>query len=134
MQELCILALPRTKTSHVATVLSSCKKTRLRSEIFYPNRCYELSPGEVQLLGNIANHNFTSDFDHNLVSFVRRNSEFLLDVLDTVDNSRVAHSLKSFPGHLSFDKIEHNIVRRPNINFIFVLRHPVDSFISIVKA
>lgn len=134
MQELCILASPRTGINHVATVLSSCRKIKLRAEIFHPNRCHNLSPEEVRLVGNIANRNFTSHLDHDLVSFVRSNPEVLLDVLDTIDRARVAHSFKLFPDHLSFDKIEHNIVRRPNIHFIFVLRHPVDSFISNVKA
>ena len=89
---------------------------------------------EIKLLGDIANKTFVNDVDPTLVTFVRSNPGALLKALRDTDDGQSINSFKLFPGHLPFDKIQTQIVSREHIHFVFVLRRPIDSFISNVKA
>jgi hypothetical protein len=134
MQEFCLIGTPRTGTNHIVAILANCKKFKSRGEIFHPRFCEGLSAKEVELVGHIAHRQFASDLDPSLVSFVRSNPAILLNVLRDADDGQSVNSFKLFPGHLPLVSIENEIVAREHIHFVFVLRRPIDSFISDVKA
>jgi hypothetical protein len=134
LQELCIIAVPRTGTNQVVALLANCKKIKSRGEIFHPKFSEGLSAEEVRLLGRAARQNFVGNDDPNLRSFVRRDPGVLLNVLRDADGGNCVNSFKLFPGHLTIDKFKGDILPRERISFLFVLRRPIDSFISSAKA
>ncbi|MFK7751110.1 MAG: sulfotransferase [Sedimentitalea sp.] len=78
---------------------------------------------------------YTDHTDPRLSKWVRENKEETLQILETLAKPEDrAVFYKSFPGHVLGDDFNRLFYDRPGTLFVFLMRRPIDSFISLMKA
>jgi hypothetical protein len=135
MKIVCAIAVARTGTNHLFSLLTSLKRTKVRFEIFHWEAAFSLSPAEVAFLSDMASMPFSNARDPRLVSWIRANPAALLYALTQADVDDIdVIMFKLFPGHILNEAIVHGLAPRKDLEFLFIKRKVIDSYISHLKA
>lgn len=134
MQELCFIAAARTGTNHLTNLISGFPRVKARAEVFHAQAAWGVSNWEREALAKSEGQDFPAINDPAFVSFVRSNPTALLNVMASTHKQHDLMCFKIFPGHLSFESIEANLVARDALKFVVVKRRFLNSYISNKKA
>lgn len=123
----CVLAMPRTGSTHLMRLLKGCPEFDVKSELF--KQGYKLRRADKRAI--MAASGLAPDDE--LTEWRRLNPAKVLDILFESGGGRPVF-LKLFPGHLSERQIEAEMFPRSDIRYISLRRRPIECFISHCKA
>lgn len=129
---LCVLAVPRTGSSHLNYLLSTIPEVIAKSELFHGTYQAPFSPGEQDALRK------RSGLDHSdeaaFTAWKRAHPAATLEAIHEGAGGHGIVTFKVFPGHLNPDVLESELMARADIAFAILRRRPIESFISGQKA
>ncbi len=128
----CILAVPRTGSTHVVRLLSSCRQLNIKRELFDKSGGNGgLGKRDLPALETAAGGGVT---DPAALSEWRR--QHPTETLETLHANGAYATLvfKLFPNHLTKEQIAEHIFSRDDVAYIILKRRPIDSYISSLKA
>lgn len=131
-QFLCVLAMPRTGSSHLNKLLKSIPEFNAKSELFHAKRQVVLSPRELAML----KHRSGVDVE-NKPAFAAWRRAHPLATLEAIRDGawrkRIV-AFKVFPGHVEQSLLEAELMARDDTAFAILSRRPIESYISGCKA
>jgi hypothetical protein len=136
LDAICLIAAPRTGTNHLCEVLRNFADLASYLEIFELNGAHGVEPEVWPLLRQLTGVEFTNNRDPRLVAFAHEQPAAWLDALDTAarDRGKRLMSFKFFRHHLPPETIEREIMPRPGMRVMMVVRRQIDSYVSWRKA
>ena len=132
----CILAVGRSGTNHLATLLDSVPEIDSRRELFNPRQSYHMRREELAELAHRTRADFPlSSQSRKAVRVICRRPDLVMDCLvDHLRPQKRVLSFKVLSSQLSVRQIRNAILKRPDTLVVFLRRRPIDSFISRRKA
>lgn len=92
-------------------------------------------PAELEAFRRLNGVDYTDHNDARLRTWVRANKEKTLEVLEGLAKpTDKAVFYKSFPSHVAAPDFDRLFYDRPDTRFVFLMRRPIDCFVSLVKA
>lgn len=133
---ICVVAVARSGTNHLASVLSRIAELDVRHEIFHRTRCQMLHQHELAELSRRSGRSFPLACESaEAVSAVRRRPELVMDCLtDLMAPEKRLVCFKVFRLQLSVRQVRNALIRRPDTIVVFLRRRPIDTFVSLRKA
>jgi hypothetical protein len=128
----CIVAVPRTGSSHLMALLAACSALNTKGELFHG------TSGDGGLTA--ADRNALKSASGGSIADTDNSGEWRRshprETLDTLFRSGAYAPIifKLFPGHLKKDLIRSDIFSRDDVAYVVLKRRPIDSFISGMKA
>jgi hypothetical protein len=133
---ICLVAVARSGTNHLASVLSMIPQLDVRHEIFHKTRCQMMHPHELAELSRRSGRKFPASCENAAaVSAVRARPDLVMDCLTNLmapEKSLVY--FKVFRLQLTPRQVRNAIIKRPDTIVMFLRRRPIDTFISLRKA
>jgi len=130
---LCVIGVARTGSGLLIDTLAQFDRFFVRGEIFHPVAGVKDTENlrvDIPRLAAMSGMD-AGDVD-GLTAWARTNPNVVLDAL-LADGQGRSLAFKIFPAHLEPAQLELLFARR-DIAFLFLLRRPIDSYISVVKA
>ncbi|MGD0190895.1 MAG: hypothetical protein ABSD74_09165 [Rhizomicrobium sp.] len=125
----CILAVPRTGSSHASSLLRRCPELNVKGEIF--NRSTQMPARD---LGALASASGKSGEDSAaIIEWCRSNPASTLETLYQAGGYQIL-VFKLFAGHVAKELIRDQLFSRDDVRYILLGRRPIESFISVQKA
>jgi len=132
MRFLCVLAMPRTGSSHLNKLLRSIPEINAKSELFHKRVQVVLAPRELREIEKRAGVGTVADKDA-FAAWRRANPAATLEALRDAGRNPIV-AFKVFPDHLRRPLIEEQLFARGDIGFAVLRRRPIECFISSRKA
>ncbi len=129
MRFLCIIAMPRTGSSHLDKLFRSCRELNSKSEMFHGHAGFLTSHREKAALEALGCE--VSDDKRKFAMWRRHNAVATLDALYRAHNRFVV--FKVFPSHLKPPMLEAEFLPRDDMAFAVLRRRPIECYISGVK-
>lgn len=130
---ICVIAVPRTGSNRLCSLLEVFPEIRVKYEIFHPDRAMSLE-WESERLAPLAGLPGAPVHDPDLVSWVRAHPAQVLDFLIDLYPRHKYVTFKLFPGHLTRQQFAETVVTRDDVAFIVLSRRAIDTFTSYLKA
>lgn len=128
----CVLAVPRTGSSHLNTILSAIPEMNAKAELFHGSYQPEFSPGEQRALRERSGLDLSDKAA--FTAWKRAHPAATLEAIqEGADGQRIV-TFKVFPGHLQTGFLESGLMARDDVAFAILRRRPIESFISGAKA
>lgn len=136
MDAICLIAAPRTGTNHLCTVLKNFADLASYLELFELNGAHGIDPQSLPLLRRLTGIEFADHRDSKLVAFAHEHASAWLDALEIAakDGGKRVMSFKLFGHHMPLETIEREIMPRPGMRAMMVVRRQIDSYVSWRKA
>ena len=136
MDAICLIAAPRTGTNHLCEVLKNFGDLAAFLDLFDVDGTYGTDPETWPLLRRLTGVDFKNHRDPRLVAFTHEHPGAWLDALEIAakDTGKRVVSFKLCPHNLPVEAIEREIMPRPGIRVMMVVRRQIDSYISWRKA
>ncbi len=130
MRFICVLAIPRTGSSHVNKLLKSIPQINAKSELFHQNTPAHLAPREEAALERSG----ARVDDRDLFNAWRRRNPFkTLEAIAQGGRGSVV-AFKVFPNHLPRDTVRTEFFASDEVGIVVLKRRPIECFISSSKA
>jgi len=126
---LCVIAMPRTGSSHLDKLFRSCRELNSKSEMFHGHAGFLISPKEKAALEALGCDAF--DDKRQFALWRRRHAFETLDALHRAHGRFVV--FKVFPSHLKPPMMEEEFLPRTDMAFAVLRRRPIECFISGIK-
>jgi len=129
-----ILAVPRTGTNYLCSLIGKLKEINSFYEIFHKEAVFiaknhVVTKKIIKLINNKYNFNITKINDPVLVDFVHQNPKDFIEMIR--ENSKAKYiSFKIFPNHLTQEQLNNVIIKNSRIKKIIVRRNLLDAYIS----
>lgn len=127
----CILAVPRTGSSHLCHLLHSCPGINMKSELFHPKGVHLVNKRDHEILRALSNGEITDN--PSLCQWRAAHPTATLEALHESGGKRPL-VFKLFGSHLARELVEQEIFSRTDIGYIVLRRRPIESYISGLKA
>ncbi len=136
MDAICLIAAPRTGTNHLCEVLRNFSDLASYLELFELNGAHGTDPRTWPLLRRFTGVAFENDRDPALIAFTHERPGAWLDAMEAASQQlgKRFMTFKLFRHNLPLELIEREIMPRPGLRVIFVVRRQVDSYVSWIKA
>ncbi len=133
---LCLVAVARSGTNHLCSVLSRLSELDVRHEIFNKTWSQEMRPDELSELSRRSGRNFSASCEDPVaVNTIRTRPGLVMDCLtDLMEPQKRLVIFKVFRLQLSVRQVRNAILKRPDTIVVFLRRRPIDTFISLRKA
>lgn len=127
----CILAVPRTGSSHLCHLLHSCPDVHMKSELFHPRGVHLFTEADHAALRAASGGEIVDD-----PSLCRWRAAHPGRTLELIGEAGGGKPLvfKLFGAHLRRELVESEIFSREDVGYIVLRRRPIESFISGMKA
>lgn len=130
MRFICILAMPRTGSSHVNKLLKSIAPINAKSELFHVQQQVNLSKRE---LAAFATRGAPVNDEPSFIAWRHEHPVETLEAILAGGRGRFV-AFKLFPGHLPRATLRAELFPRDDMAFVVLRRRPIECFISGVKA
>ena len=135
MSTICFISIPRTGSNHLCASINNFSEVHSTREIFNPAGSFGLSKKDIEYINSKFSKRFKSLKDKELITFFRDNP---IDVIEALEESALTQgkhvfSFKLFPNQLKDEDVI-KLLNKKNIQFVFILRRCIDSYISLRKA
>jgi hypothetical protein len=133
---ICLIAAPRTGTNHLCEVLKNFPDLASYLEVFENDGAHGIDPVTWPLLRRLTGVEFTNHRDPRLIAFTHEHPGRWLDALEEAAAAagKRLMSFKIFRHNLPIEPIEREIMPRPGMRVMMVLRKQIDSYVSWRKA
>ena len=131
IKNICVVSIPRTGTNHLFNLAKGFSRLKVRFEVFHDREAFSLTPKDIEKHSRFFKYNFTSAKDRNLIKTIRENPVKTLETLSSFPEKITI--FKVFQDHLT-DTTMDELLAMNGIAVLFVLRKPIDSYISLLKA
>jgi len=128
----CVLAVPRTGSSHLNNILSAIPEMNAKAEVFHRSYQSTFSSGEQDALCRRSGLDLSDEFA--FTAWKRAHPAAALEAILEGAGGRRIVTFKVFPGHLTTGLLESDLMARDDIAFAILRRRPIESFISGNKA
>ena len=128
----CVLAVPRTGSSHLNTILSAIPEMNAKAELFHGSYQPEFSPGEQRALRERSGLDLSDKAA--FTAWKRAHPAATLEAIQEGADGQHIVTFKVFPGHLQTGFLESDLMARDDVAFAILRRRPIESFISGAKA
>jgi hypothetical protein len=136
LDTICLIAAPRTGTNHLCEVLKNFPDLAPYGGLFAPEGPHGIDQESWPLLRQLTGIEFTNLRDRKLADFVHEHPTAWLDAVSevaTASRKRVL-SFKINRDDLPIEVMEREILARPGLRMMTVVRRQVDSYVSWRKA
>lgn len=135
MSKICLISIPRTGSNHLCRTIRNFSSIASAYEIFNNEGAFGLNDLDINFLNKKLNMDFKSNRDKSLIGFFKDNPIEVIDLLhDSAKQQGKQHFVfKIFPKQLPDDKFD-KMIADSDINFSFIVRKCMDSYISYKKA
>ena len=136
MDTICLIAAPRTGTNHLCEVLRNFPDLASYHGLFEPDGPHGIDEASWPLLRQLTGIDFANLRDRALIEYVHARPGAWLDAVAEAAQSQRKRvmSFKLVHGDLPIETIEREIVSRPGLRLVIVVRRQVDSYVSWRKA
>jgi len=131
LKYICVLAVPRTGSSHLCHLLHSCPGINMKSELFHPKGVHLVNKQDHEVLRALSGGAITDN--DSLCLWRAAHPGATLEALHESGGGRPL-VFKLFGSHVTRDLVESEIFARGDTGFIVLRRRPIESFISGLKA
>ena len=128
----CVLAVPRTGSSHLNYLLSTIPEMHAKSELFHGRYQAEFSPGEHDALRKRSGLDLSDKAA--FAAWKRTHPAATLEAIHEGAGGQGVVTFKIFPSHIKTTLIQSDLMARDDIAFAILRRRPIESFISTQKA
>ncbi len=128
----CVLAVPRTGSSHLNNILSAIPEMNAKAELFHGSYQSAFSPGELDALRKRSSLDPSNEVA--FTAWKRAHPAATLEAIHEGAGGQRIVTFKVFPGHLKTGLFESDLMARGDIAFAILRRRPIESFISDSKA
>lgn len=137
VDSLCFIALPRTGTNYICSLIHHFKEIDSFFEIFHRKSVYigssqrhqKITQEIIEDINNKYNFKISSSDDSTFVDFVHQNPEYLLKAIRAKSHKKYI-SFKVFINHLEGEKLQSCIIENQKIKKIIIKRNLLDTYIS----
>lgn len=135
---ICLISSPRTGSNRLCEIVKSIPEVNGMYEIFHPENAWGIKAEEIEYINSITGSSFKIERHSNepeLIEFIRQNpSRFLELIVNFSEKAGYKYLFfKVFSEHMPLDQLMSLAVIH-NINFVFLTRNTIDTYISLVKA
>jgi LPS sulfotransferase NodH len=127
----CVLAVPRTGSSHLCHLLHSCPGINMKSELFHPKGVHLVNKRDHEVLRTISNGEITDN--PSLCQWRAAHPGATLEALHESGGKRPL-VFKLFGSHVARELVAEEIFSREDTGYIVLRRRPIESYISGLKA
>lgn len=128
---LCILAVPRTGSSHLCHLLHSCPGINMKSELFHPKGVHLMTKRDHEALRALSGGEIADN--PSLCQWRAAHPGATLEALHECGGKRPL-VFKLFGSHLARELMMQEIFSRGDTGYIVLRRRPIESYISGLKA
>lgn len=131
---ICLISIHRTGSTYMLDLLNGHNQIVAHGEIFNPYQVYIRDFQKfLPKLSNHYNLNIKRRGSHHLINLIHRDPINFINFLSDVDaNKQIIFKLSH--DHLKWKQVMESIVHNVNIYKVFLLRNPIDAYISLKKA
>lgn len=133
MKKICIVAIPRTGTNYLCSLLSQHKDIDSKREIFHNKNHFSIKENEISDFLKMTNTRIAYNKTGEIIDFLSKHPRDLTTYLLKNSKSNIL-SYKIFPSHLNRSILIKEIINDKNTTFLICKRKPIDSYISREKA
>lgn len=133
MKKVCIVAIPRTGTNYLCSLLNQHPDIDSRLEIFHNKKPYSINNNEIDAFIRELNIKRKTDSIEEVVKIIGENPMKLTNYLLKNSKKNIL-SYKIFPWQLNFNMLKKDIICDKDTVFLFCKRKTIDSYISKEKA
>ena len=136
MDAICLIGAPRTGVSHLCAVLRNFPDLAAYVGAFDADFVDGTAPETWPLLRRLVGIDFTNGRDKQLIAFAHAEPTAWLNALESCAAAagKRLMSFRLFPADLPPAAIEQQVMTRPGLRPIFVMRKQIDAYISLRKA
>ena len=136
MDAICLITAPRTGTNHLSEILRNFGEVAPYREVFESDGVHGTDSRTWPTIRARTGIDFINHKDKRLIDFAHAEPAVLLEALEAaaISQGKRVISFKLFRNNLPVDRIEQQIMTRPGLRIILVVRKQIDSYISWRKA
>jgi LPS sulfotransferase NodH len=136
LDAICLITAPRTGTNHLSEMLRNFEEVAPYREVFESDGVHGTDGRTWPLLRQLTGVDFINHKDKRLIGFAHEQPAALLDALEAAARSQGKRvmSFKLFRNNLPPEVVEQQIMTRPGLRALLIVRKQIDSYISWRKA
>lgn len=136
MDAVCVIAAPGAGTDELCQALRNSPDLAVYQGLFEQKRVGGIEAQALPLLRRLTGIDFADDKDAALVAFVHQHPAAWLDALEAAaaEADRRVMAFPLFSGELPLEVAEQEVMARPGLRVLLLVRRQIDSFVAWRKA